>query len=79
MFHNNNQPVQSNVSCGSRDFKLSAFLDATEAFCTGTAAEMVPMARLPHGQTLPGGPVTAKLLSMLREVWETTDYLFIEG
>jgi branched-chain amino acid aminotransferase len=71
---------QSNVSCGSRDVKVSEFLDATEAFCTGTAAEMVPMARLatgpaeepferifPHGQTLPGGPVTAKLLSMLRE------------
>jgi hypothetical protein len=30
-------------------------------------AEMVPMARLPHGQILPGGPVTAKLLSMIRE------------
>jgi branched-chain amino acid aminotransferase len=71
---------QPNVSCSTRDVKVSEFMDATEAFCTGTAAEMVPIARLatgpteepferifPHGQTLPGGPVTAKLLTMLRE------------
>ena len=51
------------------------------AFCTGTAAELVPIARLatgedeepfekvfPHGQKLPGGPVTSALLSLLREV-----------
>ena len=51
------------------------------AFCTGTAAEVCPIAKLatgtgeepfevtfPHGQSLPGGPVTGKLLTMLREV-----------
>lgn len=71
---------QENVSFSSRDVKVSEFMDATEAFCTGTAAEMVPIAHLatgpneetfervfPHGQSLPGGPVTAKLLSLLRE------------
>ena len=51
------------------------------AFCTGTAAEIVPIARLAtgegeeefdakfeHGHTLPGGPITCALLKMLREV-----------
>lgn len=51
------------------------------AFATGTAAELVPIARLatgseeesfdvsfPHGQKLPGGPVTTALLTLLREV-----------
>ena len=68
------------VTVSARDVSVSEFLDATEAFGTGTAAEIVPIARLatgqgeeafehifPHGQTLPGGPVTTKLLSMLRE------------
>jgi len=70
------------VTCraSARDVSVREFLDATEAFCTGTAAEMVPIARLatgegeeafervfPQGQTLPGGPVTTKLLGMLRE------------
>lgn len=71
---------QETVSFSSRDVKVSEFMDATEAFCTGTAAEMVPIARLatgpneeafervfPQGQSLPGGPVTTKLLSLLRE------------
>ena len=71
---------QENCVARARDVAVSEFMDATEAFCTGTAAEMVPIARLatgtgeeafervfPHGQTLPGGPVTTKLLSMLRE------------
>ena len=51
------------------------------AFCTGTAAELVPIARLatgadeepfekvfPHGQNLPGGPITTTLLKLLRQV-----------
>jgi hypothetical protein len=51
------------------------------AFCTGTAAEIVPIARLAtgegeekfeanfeHGAKLPGGPVTVTLLKILREV-----------
>lgn len=71
---------QETSFASSRDVSVSEFMDATEAFCTGTAAEMVPIARLAtgegeeafervftHGQTLPGGPVTTKLLSMLRE------------
>mmetsp|Transcript_32121 Transcript_32121/g.78059 ORF Transcript_32121/g.78059 Transcript_32121/m.78059 type:complete len:135 (+) Transcript_32121:216-620(+) len=50
-------------------------------FATGTAAELVPIARLatgseeeafdvtfPHGTQLPGGPVTTALLTLLREV-----------
>ena len=53
----------------------------TTAFCTGTAAEVAPIARLAtgegescfekvfaYGQTLPGGPVTAALLKLLRQV-----------
>jgi len=68
------------VTASARDVSVDEFMNASEAFCTGTAAEMVPIARLatgegeeafervfPQGQTLPGGPVTAKLLSMLRE------------
>ena len=72
---------QENVRAVSRDVTVKELMEATEAFATGTAAELVPMARLatapdeeafevtfPHGQTLPGGPVTAALLKMLREV-----------
>lgn len=71
---------QDVVFAGSRDVSVKEFMEATEAFCTGTAAEMVPIAKLstgvdeepfervfPHGQSLPGGPVTTKLLTMLRE------------
>jgi len=55
--------------------------DVMVAFCTGTAAEIAPIARLAtgegednfekvfdFGQTLPGGPVTAALLKLLRQV-----------
>jgi branched-chain amino acid aminotransferase len=71
---------QENVFASSRDVLVQEFQQATEAFCTGTAAEMVPIARLATGEgeeafervfsfgaTLPGGPVTSKLLSLLRE------------
>jgi branched-chain amino acid aminotransferase len=71
---------QGLVAVCSRDVRVREFMDATEAFCTGTAAEMVPIARIstgdgeeefervfPFGGILPGGPVTTKLMSMLRE------------
>jgi branched-chain amino acid aminotransferase len=71
---------QSQVTGSSRDVTVSELLDATEAFCTGTAAEVACIGSiatgrgeeafvkvLDHGQTLPGGPVTTKLLEMLRE------------
>ena len=71
---------QSNVQASSRDVMVNEFQNATEAFCTGTAAELVPIARIatgsgeeaferifPHGESLPGGPVTSALLTMLRE------------
>jgi branched-chain amino acid aminotransferase len=71
---------QDTCRANSRDVSVSEFMEATEAFCTGIAAEMAPIARLatgegeeafervfPQGQALPGGPVTTKLLSMLRE------------
>ena len=71
---------QESCRASSRDVTVNEFTEATEAFCTGTAAEIVPIARLatgegeepferifPHGQTLPGGPITTKLLAMLRE------------
>jgi branched-chain amino acid aminotransferase len=63
-----------------RDVLVEEFLFATEAFCTGTAAEIVPIARLatgegeeafevnlPNGKSSPG-PVTASLLALLRSV-----------
>ena len=70
------------VSVSERDVKVGDLNDAVEVFITGTAAEVVPVASLAtgskdtddfsvtlkHGKTLPGGPVTAKLLSILREV-----------
>lgn len=56
-------------------------LDLIIAFATGTAAELVPIARLAtgkdeepfdvsfeHGQKLPGGPMTTALLTLLRQV-----------
>jgi branched-chain amino acid aminotransferase len=71
----------SNVTISSRDVTVAELHNATEAFCTGTAAEVVPIARLAtgegedpfevvfqHGQTLPGGPVTSAILKMLREI-----------
>jgi branched-chain amino acid aminotransferase len=71
---------QEHVFASSRDVQVHEFMHATEVFCTGTAAEMVPIARLstgegeepfervfPFGASLPGGPVTTKLLSLLRE------------
>jgi branched-chain amino acid aminotransferase len=73
-------PPPSNCFGNSRDVTVGEFMEATEAFCTGTAAEIVPIARLatgegeeafervfPHGADLPGGPVTSKLLEMLRQ------------
>jgi len=68
------------VSILERDVTVGDCNHASEAFCTGTAAELVPIARLatgqdeeefevvfPHGTT-EAGPVTAKLLSLLRQV-----------
>jgi len=72
---------QSNISVSSRDVTVGEVQNATEAFGTGTAAEIVPIARLAtgtdeepfevvfeHGNKLPGGPVTSTLLKILREV-----------
>ena len=70
------------VTVSERDVKVGDFNNAVEVFITGTAAEVVPVASLAtgskdcdnfsvtlkHGKALPGGPVTAKLLSILREV-----------
>ena len=76
---------QESVKASSRDVTVGEILQATEAFCTGTAAELVPIARiatapgeeafdcvLPQGQTLPGGPVTTKLLELLRQAMAGT-------
>uniref|UniRef100_A0A7S2UCA0 Branched-chain-amino-acid aminotransferase n=1 Tax=Attheya septentrionalis TaxID=420275 RepID=A0A7S2UCA0_9STRA len=70
-----------NVTISERDVTVGELRNATEVFITGTAAELVPLAsiatgeneeefitKFPHGATLPGGPVTAKLLSILREI-----------
>ena len=72
--------VQTNVTASSRDVTVEEIANATEAFCTGTAAELVPVMRLatgegeeafdvsfPYGKDLPGGPVTTALLKLLRE------------
>lgn len=67
--------------CGSeRDVTVGDLMNATEVFCTGTAAELVPVARVAtgegeedfdasfaHGKDR-AGPVTSKLLEMLRQV-----------
>lgn len=71
---------QTKVFASSRDVTVGEMASATEAFCTGTAAELVPIARLAtgegeeafekvfeQGQSLPGGPVTTALLNLLRE------------
>mmetsp|Transcript_17171 Transcript_17171/g.26015 ORF Transcript_17171/g.26015 Transcript_17171/m.26015 type:complete len:422 (+) Transcript_17171:88-1353(+) len=68
------------VSITERDVSVGDLKNASEAFCTGTAAELVPIARLatgegeeefvmkfPYGETV-AGPVTAKLLALLRQV-----------
>ena len=67
------------ITVTSRDVTVGELKNATEAFCTGTAAEVVPIARLAtgegeeafevnfeHGQT-EAGPVTSAVLKMLRE------------
>merc|ERR1712107_850701 len=69
------------VTASSRDVTVGEFRNASESFCTGTAAELVPIGSLatgtgeeefevvfPHGTALPGGPVTVALLKLLREV-----------
>jgi branched-chain amino acid aminotransferase len=68
------------ISVSSRDVTVAELKSATEAFCTGTAAEVVPIARLAtgtdeepfeavfeHGQK-EAGPITSAILSMLREI-----------
>jgi len=68
------------VTVSERDVSVGEFRSAAEAFCTGTAAEIVPIARLAtgegeerfdvslhHGRSCPG-PITAKLLALLRSV-----------
>ena len=63
------------------EYIIVFFLIDNAAFCTGTAAEVVPIARLAtgegeepfevvfeHGQKLPGGPITDALLTLLRQV-----------
>lgn len=70
----------TNITVSSRDVTVGELKNATEAFCTGTAAEVVPIARLAtgtdeepfeaafeHGQT-EAGPITSAILAMLREV-----------
>eukprot|EP00536_Pseudo-nitzschia_multiseries_P002880 jgi/Psemu1/301638/fgenesh1_kg.41_\ len=70
----------ANITVSSRDVTVGEVRSATEAFCTGTAAEVVPIARLAtgtgeesfeavfeHGQS-EAGPITSTVLSMLREV-----------
>ena len=70
------------VTISERDVLVKDLLDAAEVFITGTAAEVVPVqsiatsgddeeesfsVKFPFGET-EAGPVTAKLLDMLREV-----------
>ncbi len=70
------------VTVAERDVKVRDFKNATEVFITGTAAEVVPVQSLStgskdkdtfkmefsYGKTYPGGPVTEKLVQILREV-----------
>ena len=69
------------ITISERDVLVKDLSDASEVFITGTAAEVVPVqsiatsgdddesfsVKFPFGQT-EAGPVTAKLLDMLREV-----------
>lgn len=73
---------QDNVVASSRDLTVGEMKQATECFCTGTAAEICPIRRIAtgegdqdafaaefaYGATLPGGPVTSTLLTLLRQV-----------
>lgn len=70
------------VKAAERDVLVKDMKDATEAFVTGTAAEIVPVASVctgendpeqssmifKYGETMPGGPVTAKILELLRAI-----------
>mmetsp|Transcript_25283 Transcript_25283/g.48504 ORF Transcript_25283/g.48504 Transcript_25283/m.48504 type:complete len:508 (-) Transcript_25283:225-1748(-) len=72
------------ITVSERDVRVEDLLNATEVFITGTAAEVVPIYSIatsesdedeesfsvtfPQQEELPGGPVTTKLLGMLREV-----------
>ena len=70
------------VTISERDVMVKDLSDAVEVFITGTAAEVVPVqnigtsgdeeesfsAKFPHGET-EAGPVTTKLLDMLREIF----------
>lgn len=70
------------VTVSERSVKVGDFSNAAEVFITGTAAELVPVqslatgtmdkdsfkAEFPSGKLYPGGPVTTKLLKILREV-----------
>jgi branched-chain amino acid aminotransferase len=66
---------QDQVKATSRDVTVSEIQEATEAFCTGTAAELVPIARLATASDeeafekvfVDAGPVTMALLSLLRQ------------
>lgn len=68
-----------------RDVTVGDFENATEAFVTGTAAEVVPIfslktgegeekfgVELKYGKDVTGGPVTKKILGLLREVMAET-------
>lgn len=72
------------ITVAERDVTVKDMTRATEAFVTGTAAEIVPVASVKtgtdrdkgktfevtfkYGASLPGGPVTAKILEILRDV-----------
>ena len=72
---------QAVVRASSRTVTVSEFAQATECFCTGTAAELVPIRRLATAPTdedslectfVDNGPVTQALLRMLRETMAGT-------
>ena len=80
-----NDTTHVKVTVSERDVLVKDLSDAVEVFITGTAAEVVPVQSVatsgnddesfsvafPHGKSEPG-PVTAKLLDMLREVLAET-------
>lgn len=75
-------PDLTEIKVVERDVTVGDLKRATEVFITGTAAEIVPVASVKtgpddnadfavtfkYGATLPGGPVTAKMLEILRDV-----------
>lgn len=75
-------PNLTKLTVVERDVRVEDLSGACEAFVTGTAAEIVPVASVktggddqeefhrtfPHGKFLPGGPVTSKILAILRDV-----------